>query len=48
MKDFVEEVGGDLQSLVLTGGIKGWIEAYGGRMVDVYDETAWEAGKAGW
>jgi arsenical-resistance protein 2 len=42
MKDYVEEAGGDLQSLVLTGGVKGWVKKYSGRMMDEYDESVWE------
>ncbi|KAK3937511.1 Rhodanese-like domain-containing protein [Diplogelasinospora grovesii] len=43
MQDYINEVGGDLQSQVMAGGIRGWVKAYGGRMMDAYDEKAWES-----
>jgi arsenical-resistance protein 2 len=27
----------------MVGGIRGWVQAYGGRMMDGYDEKAWQA-----
>lgn len=45
MQDYIDEVGGDIESQVMTGGIRGWVEAYGSRMVDGYDEKTWESGK---
>ncbi|KAK0624566.1 Rhodanese-like domain-containing protein [Bombardia bombarda] len=42
MQDYANEVGGHLQSHVMTGGIRGWVQAYGGRMMDAYDEQAWQ------
>jgi len=44
-KDYIDEVGGDIQSQVMTGGIRGWVAAYGGQMMDGFDEKAWEAEK---
>lgn len=43
MEDYVNEVGGELESLVMVGGIRGWVQAYGGSMMDGYDEKAWQA-----
>jgi arsenical-resistance protein 2 len=43
LQDYVQEVGGDLESLVMVGGIRGWVEAYGGRMMDGYVEKAQQA-----
>ncbi|KAK3498700.1 hypothetical protein B0T13DRAFT_511834 [Neurospora crassa] len=42
MQDYINEVGGDLQSQVMTGGIRGWVRMYGDRMVDGYDEKTWK------
>ncbi|KAK3335220.1 hypothetical protein B0T19DRAFT_436101 [Cercophora scortea] len=42
MQDYIDEAGGDLQAQVMTGGIRGWVKAYGGRMTDAYDEKAWQ------
>jgi len=41
MQDYVDEVGGDIQAQVMTGGIKAWVQSYGGRMMDGYDEKPW-------
>ncbi|KAK3497196.1 uncharacterized protein B0T23DRAFT_402372 [Neurospora hispaniola] len=42
MQDYINDVGGDLQSQVMTGGIRGWVRMYGDRMVDGYDEKTWK------
>jgi arsenical-resistance protein 2 len=42
MQDYIDEVGGELEALVLTGGIKEWVKEYGGRMMDGYEEEAWK------
>ncbi|KAL2174198.1 Rhodanese-like domain-containing protein [Thermothelomyces heterothallicus CBS 202.75] len=42
-QDYVNQVGGVLEPKVMTGGIRGWVKAYGGRMMDGYDDKAWEA-----
>ncbi|KAL2195539.1 hypothetical protein P885DRAFT_39999 [Corynascus similis CBS 632.67] len=42
LQDYVDEVDGDLKSKFMTGGIRGWVQAYGGNMMDGYDEKAWE------
>lgn len=43
MQDFINEVGDtSIQSLVMTGGIRGWVKAYEGRRMDGYDAKAWE------
>lgn len=39
----MQEVGGNLESFVMVGGIRGWVEAYGGRMMDGYVEKAQQA-----
>jgi arsenical-resistance protein 2 len=45
MQDFINEVGArDIQSVVLKGGIRGWVKSYGGRMMNAYDEKVWESG----
>ena len=43
MQDYIDGVGGGdlVQAEVMTGGIRGWVRTYGGRMVDGYDEEAW-------
>jgi arsenical-resistance protein 2 len=44
MQDFINETGDtDIESLVLTGGIRGWVKEYGGRMTDGYDAKVWES-----
>lgn len=43
MQDYIDEAGGELQALVMRGGIKGFVKSYGGRLMDSYDEKAWEA-----
>jgi arsenical-resistance protein 2 len=43
MQDYVDEVGGDLQCRVLNGGIRGWVQAYGGEMMDGFDEKVWQS-----
>jgi arsenical-resistance protein 2 len=43
LQDYVDEAGGDLASQVMVGGIRGWVQAYGGRMMDGYDEKAWQS-----
>jgi len=42
MQDYIDQVGGDIKSQVMTGGVRGWVQAYGGRMMDGFDEKAWE------
>ncbi|KXX76793.1 Arsenical-resistance protein 2 [Madurella mycetomatis] len=42
MQDYVNDVGGDLESQVMAGGIRGWVQAYGGSMMDGYDEKVWQ------
>ncbi|KAK0631268.1 Rhodanese-like domain-containing protein [Immersiella caudata] len=44
MQDYIDEVGGadEMEALVLTGGIKGWVKEYGGKMIDGYEEEAWK------
>ncbi|KAK4152680.1 arsenical-resistance protein 2 [Chaetomidium leptoderma] len=42
MQDYVQEVRGDLESQVMIGGIRGWVQAYGGSMMDGYDEKVWQ------
>ena len=42
MQDYLDEVGEqDIQALILTGGIKEWVKAYGGDLMDSYDEKVW-------
>ncbi|KAK4129831.1 hypothetical protein N657DRAFT_653100 [Parathielavia appendiculata] len=41
LQDYVNEAGGDLKSEVMVGGVRGWVQAYGGGMMDGYDEKAW-------
>ncbi len=43
LQDHVRDVGGDVESLVMTGGIRGWVQAYSGGAMDGYDEKAWKA-----
>jgi arsenical-resistance protein 2 len=43
LQDYVNEVGGDLKSQVMIGGIRGWVKVYGGSMMDGYDEKRWRA-----
>jgi len=45
MQDYIHEVGGTLQSQVMIGGIRGWVAAYGGRMMEGYEENAWQTEK---
>lgn len=46
MQDYVNEVGGDLEPQVMVGGIRGWFQAYGGSMMDGFDEKVWAARQA--
>ncbi|CAM1504377.1 Fc.00g019680.m01.CDS01 [Cosmosporella sp. VM-42] len=42
MQDYLNEVGDtEIKALILTGGIKGWVKSYGGKLMDWYDEKAW-------
>jgi len=42
MQDYLNEIGeADMEALILTGGIKGWVKAYGGNLMDWYDAKAW-------
>jgi arsenical-resistance protein 2 len=42
MQDYLNEVGEtDMEAVILTGGIKGWVKTYGGDMMDWYDEKFW-------
>ncbi|KAL2150917.1 hypothetical protein VTH82DRAFT_6015 [Thermothelomyces myriococcoides] len=41
-RDYVNHAGGVQESKVMAGGIRGWVKAYGGRMMDGYDDKAWE------
>ncbi|KAK4041841.1 arsenical-resistance protein 2 [Parachaetomium inaequale] len=43
LQDYVNDVGGNIESQVMVGGIRGWVQAYGGSMMDGYDEKAWQA-----
>lgn len=44
MQDYINERGDKgMQSVVMTGGIKGWVKKYGGRWMDSYDAKTWEA-----
>ncbi|KAK4465080.1 hypothetical protein QBC42DRAFT_262064 [Cladorrhinum samala] len=45
MQDYIDAVEGDIRSEVMVGGIRGWVKAYGGRMMEGYDEKVWLAGK---
>jgi len=43
MQDYLNEVGEqDIQALILTGGIKGWVKTYDGDLMDFYDEKVWK------
>lgn len=45
LQDYFDEVGDkDVRAFFLTGGIKGWVRTFGGKLMDAYDETHW-AGK---
>ncbi|KAK7430180.1 hypothetical protein QQZ08_003365 [Neonectria magnoliae] len=40
--DYLNEVGETgIKAEILAGGIKGWQKAYGGRLMDYYDEKTW-------
>lgn len=42
MQDYLDDVGDkDIEALILTGGIKGWVKRYGGAMMDWYDGKVW-------
>lgn len=41
MQDYVNDVGGDLEAQVMVGGIRGWVQRYGGSLMDGYDEKVW-------
>ncbi|GJC90338.1 arsenate reductase [Colletotrichum tofieldiae] len=42
LQDYFDEVGETgVQSVILKGGIKGWVRKYGSRKMDWYDEKAW-------
>ncbi|KAK7404123.1 hypothetical protein QQX98_010081 [Neonectria punicea] len=42
MQDYLNEVGETgIKAEILVGGIKGWQKAYGGRLMDYYDEKTW-------
>lgn len=42
MQDYLNEVGETgMKAIILTGGIKGWHKAFGGKMMEHYDEKAW-------
>jgi arsenical-resistance protein 2 len=44
MQDFINDAGdATMQSLVMKGGIRGWVKTYEGRRMDGYDAKAWEA-----
>ncbi|KAF7550111.1 hypothetical protein G7046_g8125 [Stylonectria norvegica] len=43
MQDYLNEVGEtEIKALILNGGVKGWQKAYGGSLMDSYDEQAWK------
>ncbi|TPX16048.1 uncharacterized protein E0L32_000382 [Thyridium curvatum] len=44
MQDYINERGdeGRLQSLILKGGVKGWVKAYGASLMDFWEPTYWE------
>ncbi|KAB5578757.1 Rhodanese-like domain-containing protein [Coniochaeta sp. 2T2.1] len=43
MQDYINDAGNSsIQSLILRGGIRGWIKAYSGRRMDGYDAKVWE------
>lgn len=42
MQDYLNEVGEtSIKTFIMTGGIKGWYQAFGGKMMENYDEKAW-------
>ncbi|KAH6900405.1 Rhodanese-like domain-containing protein [Thelonectria olida] len=42
MQDYLNEVSEtNIKAEILAGGIKGWQKAYGGKLMDWYDEKAW-------
>lgn len=43
MKDYINEVDGDLEVVVMNGGAKGWAQTYGGHMMDHYVEDHWHS-----
>lgn len=43
MQDYVNEIGGELETRVMVGGIRGWVQAYEGSMMDGYGERSWQA-----
>jgi arsenical-resistance protein 2 len=44
MQDFINETGdANIKSLVLNGGIRGWVKEFGGRLTDGYDANVWES-----
>ncbi|KAJ0282638.1 hypothetical protein Brms1b_004678 [Colletotrichum noveboracense] len=46
LQDYFDDVGDTaVQAVILKGGIKGWVRKYGGRMMDWYDEKAWDVAK---
>ncbi|KAF4878452.1 hypothetical protein CGCSCA1_v002510 [Colletotrichum siamense] len=46
LQDYFDDVGETaVQAVILRGGIKGWVRKYGGRMMDWYDEKAWDVAK---
>ncbi|KAF4890393.1 hypothetical protein CGCF415_v010020 [Colletotrichum fructicola] len=46
LQDYFDDVGETaVQAVILKGGIKGWVRKYGGRMMDWYDEKAWDVAK---
>lgn len=43
MQDYLNEMGETTtKAVILKGGIKGWQKAYGGKMMEWYDEKFWE------
>ncbi|KAJ0347277.1 hypothetical protein COL26b_004628 [Colletotrichum chrysophilum] len=46
LQDYFDDVGETaVQAVILKGGIKGWVRKYGCRMMDWYDEKAWDVAK---
>ncbi|KAJ3494718.1 hypothetical protein NLG97_g3897 [Lecanicillium saksenae] len=44
MQDYLNEVGETgVKAVIMTGGIKGWHKAFGGKMMENYDEKVWAA-----
>lgn len=44
MQDYLNELGDtSMKAVILKGGIKGWQKTYGGKMMDWYDDKAWES-----